>query len=161
MRSTCKNIVLSATILLASYATGVESCCSHGGEVVPVEKNGEMDAVISAKQIDESIATLQRMKARIPPGHDSISIRELMVMQMEDIKKSPEYAKMPEDERKRLDATIEAARRPPAATTREEGAKKPAATVPTHETVEISDGTRAFFMPKQRARPAGARKRRK
>lgn len=154
-------LVLIAFVATSSFAT--VSCCSADGP--EPKKDGSTsvagDGVITREQLDESIAALQRMKARIPPGQDSISIREVMIMQMEEIKKSPEYVKMPEDEKKRLDAAIEAARRPSAATTREEGAKKPAATGATHETVELSDGTRAFFMPKQRARPVSARKRRK
>ena len=161
MKLTCKNIVLSVTILMALYATGAESCCLHGGGVTPVVKNGEADAVVSAKQIDESIAALQRMKACIPPGQTTISIREIMVMQMEEIKKRPEYAKMPEDEKKRLDAAIETTRRPPAAADSEDKVKKGAATTSSHEMVELSGGTRVFFMPKRRSRHSSVRKGRK
>ena len=98
------------------------------------------------------------MKERIPPGQKGISVRELMAIKLEDVKKSPEYAKMPEADKKRLDAAIDAARRPPAAEGREAVAKKPAATVPSHETVELSDGSRVFFVPRRRGRSSAARK---
>ena len=160
MKELCIVIVIT---IAASSLFAAASCCSTElhGQKKSASVSVADDGVVTREQIDETIAVLTKMKERIPSGQDSISIREVMIMQMEDIKKSPEYAKMSDDERKRLDAAIKAARRTPEAETREEGIKKPAATVPTHGTVEISDGTRAFFMPKQRMRPASARKRRK
>ena len=161
--------IVAVIAVAASSSFAAASCCST--EEVGQRKSVSAsvadagivtdDGIVTREQIDEAIATLQRIKARIPPGQGGISVREIMVMQMEEIKKSPEYAKMPKDEKTRLDAAIETARRPPAATTRKDGARKPTARVPTQDTVEISDGTRAFVMPKHLARPVSARKRRK
>lgn len=158
MSSECAKIVLLATALMALGATSAESCCSHAGKTARAGKGASADAMITVDQIDESIASLQRMKERIPPGQKGVSARELMAMELEELKRGPEYAKMSEADRKRLDAAIAAARRPSAAEGHDAGAKKPAATVPSHETVELSDGSRVFFVPRRRGRPSAARK---
>ena len=157
MRKSCMAVLL---VMWAVSSFAESHCCSSGGhastqpDAVPFAD----DSVITVDQIDESIASLQRMKERIPPGQKGVSARELMAMELEELKRGPEYAKMSEADRKRLDAAIAAARRPSAAEGHDAGAKKPAATVPSHETVELSDGSRVFFVPRRRGRPSAARK---
>ena len=157
MRKFCIAVLL---VIWAASSFAVSHCCSSGGQASAKSHalSPADDSMITVEQIEESIATLQRMKARIPLGQKGISVRELMAMELEAVKKRPEYAKMSEADRKRLDAAIDAARRPPATASREAGPKKPVVAVPSHETVELSDGSRAFFVPRRRVRSSVARK---
>ncbi|MGN0833645.1 MAG: hypothetical protein ACI4RD_08375 [Kiritimatiellia bacterium] len=113
----------------------------------------EADTGVTAEQLDAAIAELQLLKTRIPPGGSlKPPTPKEIVAQLEAFRSEPEFAQLPEEQRRKFEEGVAQLRR--------ELLHKPAAARPAHGWTSASpspyvvreNGRSVYFIPKGRRR---------